>query len=896
MVNIPMHLIAVSESWLTDRHSLNSYQIPGFNIIRKDREDGMRGGGVVIYYHESLSCPKIISKSGKKCLTEHLFVEFSNFRNEKLLIGVIYNHPKQNLIKNMKNILHKFSESYQDILILGDMNINILNKCSDTKRFESFIDSLGFKCTSKYPTNFANGSFSCIDLILSNNDKKIIFNDQLDISGISSHDLIFGSYDFKISRQTTTSEILIRNISRINNDALLNDARSLEWNHIFNLTDVNAMLHTFNNNLLTLLNLHAPKHKIKINDQRDDFKFSTHLQSLANTRDHYRSCWIRFKTLFYKNEFKKARNKFNNTLQQELRNHFERKFNPNLPTKILFSRLRKSGILNYQSNIEVDISSEDFNKYFSSTGNDDPQAFHTPAYHDGFSYKNVSENEVLSALLHIKSNAAGIDDIPINFIRILKPIILQFLTFIVNTCITKSIIPDEWKKSKILPRPKKSKPQQISDFRPISILPSASKILEIILKNQTYEYISSKSLISNYQSGFRKYFSTTTALINVLDNITNNIDNNEMSLLILLDFSKAFDTISHFKLLNKLKSNFNFSSSALNLLNKYLSGRIQMVEFNGIQSKWIPVHSGVPQGGVLSALLFTLFINDIEQSICPSKFHLYADDVQIISSCSKYNLTQLFKNSNHLLDNVSRWAKANLLELNPSKSEALLVSNKKIKIDDLHEITLNNEIIPIRPRINNLGFLIDSKLSFCEHANKMTAQIYYTLRNLWSSAKYMSTAIRRQLIISLIIPKFIYGAPLLISASKGAMRQLNLAFNSCARFVYRKKRKDRISSFAKQILGCNLNNYIKYCTCKLIFKTLQQKKPEYIYKKLSISNNCRSQYINQIQIATSSSKQREDSFFVQGLKLWNSLDPNIRTIRSLQIFEKRCFQFFADDP
>jgi exonuclease III len=136
-LNVPLHVIAVSESWLTNKHSTNSYYISGYNCIRKDREDGLRGGGVAIYYHESLKISRTVSKSSKKCLTEHLFIEFENSSSEKLLIGVVYNHPRHNIVKNLEKVLTSISETYQNILILGDMNINLLSECSETKKFKS---------------------------------------------------------------------------------------------------------------------------------------------------------------------------------------------------------------------------------------------------------------------------------------------------------------------------------------------------------------------------------------------------------------------------------------------------------------------------------------------------------------------------------------------------------------------------------------------------------------------------------------------------------------------------------------------------------------------------------------------------------------------------------------
>jgi retron-type reverse transcriptase len=225
----------------------------------------------------------------------------------------------------------------------------------------------------------------------------------------------------------------------------------------------------------------------------------------------------------------------------------------------------------------------------------------------------------------------GADGIPISFVRLSFPVTLKYLAHIVNTALTKSIFPKAWKMAYLLPVGKISRPVELHDYRPISILPCLSKVLEKITKNQILTHIDKFNLLHRFQSGFREGHSTTTALAKIIDDFSSYVANGMVSLLVLLDFSKAFDSVDHGILLDKLFKQFNFSSPSIRLLASYLTDRYQIVKLNEKLSEPSCLISGVPQGSILGPILFSMFINDIANSLTSVKFHLFADDVQIKS-------------------------------------------------------------------------------------------------------------------------------------------------------------------------------------------------------------------------------------------------------------------------
>ena len=233
--------------------------------------------------------------------------------------------------------------------------------------------------------------------------------------------------------------------------------------------------------------------------------------------------------------------------------------------------------------------------------------------------------------------------------------------------------PGKLKFAKIRPICKKKDPRIFENYRPISLLPAISKVFEKIVHKQVYHYFVTNKLFFSSQYGYRQSHSTEHASLELVDRIYTALEHGEIPIAIFLDLSKAFDTISHAILLEKLKK-YGFDNNSLKWFNCYLSDRMQCVDFESYQSSFLPISKGVPQGSILGPLLFLIFVNDMHN--CSPKFAsiMFADDTTLINPISVFtsddNDTEEIINAE--LNKVINWLKINSLSLNVDKSRYMV--------------------------------------------------------------------------------------------------------------------------------------------------------------------------------------------------------------------------------
>ena len=280
-----------------------------------------------------------------------------------------------------------------------------------------------------------------------------------------------------------------------------------------------------------------------------------------------------------------------------------------------------------------------FNTHFAAAGNqfdviypdnslnNNPQDDVLPSYPTSqFSLHTVTSSAVKEALQTMDCRkATGEDHLNPYFLKLSAPIITNQITHLFNLSISTGVIPQVWKSAHVVPLHQGGDKKDINNYGPISKLSCLAKILESLVNNQLKSFLSSNSVLNPHQSGFRAKHSTVTATTLVINNITTAVDKGKYCAALFVDLSKAFDTVDHALLLQRLHD-IGFDCNSCKWFQDYLSHRQQCVLLGNERSTFLPLLKGVPQGSILGPVLFSIYINNITSSITNCNAHLYADD------------------------------------------------------------------------------------------------------------------------------------------------------------------------------------------------------------------------------------------------------------------------------
>ena len=372
-----------------------------------------------------------------------------------------------------------------------------------------------------------------------------------------------------------------------------------------------------------------------------------------------------------------------------------------------------------------------------------------------FEFQPVEIKEVNKIISQLDSkNSSGYDSISNIFIKSIVDIILKPLTVIINQCLKMGLFPNQLNIAKVVPIFKTGDDTLFTNYRPISLLPSTSKVVDRVIFNQLYTYFETNKLFYGSQYGFRKRHSTEFAALELVDKLLNMMDKGQVPLGIFLDLSKAFDTLDHKIMIKKLEF-FGVSDGPGKLLESYLSNRKQYVVFDDINSQVLDIKTGVPQGSILGPLLFLIYINDIVKSSNLFKFILFADDTTIISPIN-INNKETANIINIELDKIITWLKLNKLSLNISKTKFCIFYKVQRKIS-IPEIQIENTVISYSKVIDFLGFRLDDNLNWNDHLEKLSCKLSRPL-GIINKLKYvLPRNVLLQLYNSLFLPHVNYG-------------------------------------------------------------------------------------------------------------------------------------------
>ena len=413
------------------------------------------------------------------------------------------------------------------------------------------------------------------------------------------------------------------------------------------------------------------------------------------------------------------------------------------------------------SEVKLDDTASYINDYFTEIGPKLASKFNENWKYFGVEIENsMNEINVIEGYVYdfVKEinicKSSGFSEISSMCLRDGLLVLIPHLSYIFKQAVKTGIFPSKWKIATIVPIFKGGNKEDVSNYRPISLLPVTGKIFEKLLHYQIVNFLEDNKFLSNMQNGFRKERSTLGSIVNFTSDIFEAINDRKYTIATFIDLKKAFDTVNHKILLEKLFI-AGIKGNVLKLLSNYLSNRFQKTISNGKMSKLNEITCGVPQGSILGPLFFLIYINDIQGVLGENHFHLYADDTVIY--CMNDNIDVAKQEMQKVLDKFSKWCAINALTINTNKTKTMLFGSR-YKIKNSHKIDLyiNNELLQIVPTYKYLGMNLDQTLSFKYHLECLISNISFKLYMFSKIRRYLNEKCAITIYKTMLMPFFDY--------------------------------------------------------------------------------------------------------------------------------------------
>ena len=493
----------------------------------------------------------------------------------------------------------------------------------------------------------------------------------------------------------------------------------------------------------------------------------------------------------------------------------------------------------------------------------------------------VTIDELSVAIQQLRDSSPGYDGIPMKIIKAAMHSLALPILHLCNQSFLLGQFPDDLKLAKVTPIFKAGDKSLPKNYRPISVLPVISKILEKIMYIRLIDHCESNNLLTDCQYGFRKGKSTESAITTFKDHILQSFDKREFTLSIFLDLSKAFDTIDHEILLKKLEY-YGIRGVALNWFRSYLENRSQFVVYNSIKSIKQLISYGVPQGSILDPLLFLIFINDFINSSKALKFILFADDSTLFASDS--NLKTLIDTVNDNLKTVYDWINANRLTLNIDKTKYIVFHRKKRFDRNICNVKLGNVVLERKENIKFLGVIVDDRLSWRLHMEYVASKINKQCGILYLTRDCFNREIMVKLYYALVYPFITYCHTIWGLGGKSNLEVIKRAQNRFIRTIMYQPKFAHTTELFKQLNILKLDDISTYCSALFVFKSINNISNEGLF---SFRNNERYELRSndQLDIPLKISTQSQSSIDYHGAKTWNQLPQSISSHTSLYGFK-----------
>ena len=936
-------VLGITESKLDSSVTNMEVNINGYSIIRNDRN--RHGGGVACYVKNDLcfNTKKIFPNS-----IEHVFFEILIPKVKPIAVGIFYRPPNSNdFLDLLSNSFQQIDLNKKEIYLLGDFNINLFQNgkfllkenqsnqvkdttCSLISKYKEFCQSFFLTEIIKEPTRTTCNTASLLDHILTNCAEKVSQKGVIDV-GLSDHQLIFCTRKIRRTRHNMHNQIQTRSLRNYSAEKLISTLKDIKFPNYDIFSDVNVAYADLTKKISDAIDNVAPIKTLRIKNNSQDW-FDSEIAEAIKLREKYFKKFKKSNLHIDYDFYIEAKYNVQKLIKQKKIEFYNAKLTENIgKPKELWRALKNLGLPSKKSpstnicltkdNTTIFADKENTNifKKFYSTLADDLVKNLPPAssifglssvcqYYNKtlklpntrFKFTFVSEDSVLKILKNMDENkAAGLDNLSGKFLRDGATILAKPLSEICNLSIKYSTFPNDCKIAKLKPLFKRGSKTDPKNYRPISLLPLISKIIEKIIHDQTQNFLDKNNVIYRYQSGFRKFYSTDSCLSYLNNKITTGFESGLFTGMILIDLQKAFDTINHDILIKKMTF-LGFSEETTNWFKSYLTNRKFIVHINNSFSEPGNLLCGVPQGSILGPLLFLLYINDMPQAVTCDLL-LYADDTCLVFQHKDVIEIETVLNKN--FSSLCDWFIDNKLSIHfgEEKTKSILFSSKH-KVKKCKPLNIHYKNIKIKQysKVTYLGCILDETLSGESMAIHVINKINSRLRFLYRQNRYLSFPLRRLLCNAMIQPFFDYACNAWYpNINKKLKTRLQAAQNKCIRFCL--KLDDRFRLKSKEFERINwlpVQERISQCAVCNVYKFFSKHSPDYFeelfFPTEQTAIRTRSSF-QKLKIPRRKTNIGLKSLSYTGPSLWNNLNENLKRSSSINDFKHKIKEFYFEE-
>ena len=911
-------IICLTETWLDDSTSHTAGIPDGYKLLRCDRSHVFKqkygktnGGGTAILYSDEIKVRKLNINTEDQ---ETQWIEVK--ANQIFTLGLIYRAEYTDLLVEkedgipLEKQLCEASIRSKRIIVTGDFNCDVSAEVKDaaTNRLEEMFERFSMKQHITKPTRISQkNTATTIDHIWADAAAcSIKETGTIEEIGKSDHTGLYLKLNLTTEKPEPES-IRYRNYRNYDAEAFNNDLKKELLNSdiesLIDNDELDKAMDSFTKTFKETAQKHAPMIEKTRKSKNENVPWFDKLLEMKIEEKNKKLTLYR---LYGDKKDLKLANQIGNEITHLKRKLKKRYYKQKIEeydgdSKKMWRILKDvTQTTPDKSTIEPDFLNQEkanaYNKYFATIGtvvqnligtkDATPTADNTGSFH----FHEETEETIIKLIDRIRVDVAtGADEISAKLIKDAKYTIAKLLSRLVNLSYLKSTFPSSMKIAIIKALHKKNCTEDISNYRPLSILSVLSKIFERSATDQIVKYLEENKLLNTTQHAYRKKHSTTTCLMEVIDYINTNKDKGKIVGVASLDLSKAFDSINHTHLLNKL-AKFGLDSEAVKWCKSYLEERKQTTKFKKFTSSEHTVTSGVPQGSILGPILFIMFTNEMAEHFSNCKIMSYADDTQLIVTGN--TTIQVKLKLEELIKLAQKWYTDNSLMNNASKTEILIIGNNS-KDDSfiLIEVEDGGKIKYLKPKqsIKILGVHIDNKLNWNNHIQAVRKKATNAIRNLHRINQLIPLKHRVLLYNSLVATHYNYADTVWSGCGVTNENKLQTTQNFAARSILGRKKRSSATEALKDLKFLSLRDKRKVHEAVYVHKALNDKLPASItakYQNQISKQNLRSTSNLTLNIPIHKTQKYQQGPLYRTIKSWNNTSMETRTGLETNTFKK----------